>query len=207
MQELNMCGKQCPIPVIETKRFLEQAIHGDTVSVLVDNEIAVLNLLRLAKSRHDEAEVKKMPDDNFKVEIRVASASPSGSAPLETGQEEPGRPERKAAGRVVVISSDRMGEGEEELGRLLMKSFIFALSKQDALPDSVLFYNGGARLTAEDSDSREDLKMMEAEGVEILTCGLCLQYLGLEDKLRVGAVTNMYDIVERMTLAKQIIRP
>lgn len=199
MQKLNMCGKQCPIPVIETKKVLEQVKPGETVVVLVDNEIAAGNLRRLAKSRHDKAEVRTLAQDSYEVEITVSAED--GLVHTAEGRE------RRAAGRVVVISSDRMGEGEAELGRLLMKSFIFALSKQDALPDSVLFYNGGARLCAGESDSLADLKMMEAEGVEILTCGMCLQYLGLEDSLRVGTVTNMYDILERMTRAEQIIRP
>lgn len=197
MQELNMCGKQCPIPVIETKKVLEQAKQGEIVVVLVDNEIAVQNLQKLAKNRQDKAEIKKLSDDNFAVEITV----------LETGQQELSMLSVRKSELVVVISSDHMGGPDVKLGSLLMKSFIFALSKQDKLPAAILFYNGGACLTTEESESLEDLKMMAGEGVEIFTCGMCLQYLGLEDKLRVGTVTNMYDIVERMTLADHIIRP
>ena len=112
-----------------------------------------------------------------------------------------------AKGRVVVIASDKMGEPEEELGKILIKGFIYALSRQDALPETILFYNGGAKLTAEGSESVEDLKYMAEQGVEILTCGTCLKHLGLEDKLQVGAVSNMYEIAEKMTEAGQLIRP
>ena len=92
-----------------------------------------------------------------------------------------------------------MGEGDEELGRILMKGFIFALTQQEHLPSAILFYNGGARLTCEDSASLEDLKNLASLGVEILTCGTCLNHYGLTDKLAVGDVTNMYVIRCRPT--------
>ena len=87
-----------------------------------------------------------------------------------------------------------------------MKGFIYALSQLDELPQTILFYNGGATLTTEDSASLEDLKTMEAQGVEILTCGTCLDYYGLKDKLAVGSVTNMYTIVEKLNNADKIIK-
>ena len=108
---------------------------------------------------------------------------------------------------VVVLSANTMGNGAEQLGKLLMKSFLFALTKQDQLPETILCYNSGAYLTCEDSDSLEDLKTLEAEGVKILTCGTCLDFYGLKEKLTVGGVTNMYEIVEIMEHAGHIIRP
>ena len=108
---------------------------------------------------------------------------------------------------VVVISADHMGEGDEELGRILMKGFIFALTQQEHLPSTILFYNGGARLTCEDSASLEDLKNLASLGVEILTCGTCLNHYGLTDKLAVGDVTNMYVITEKQMQADLILRP
>lgn len=108
---------------------------------------------------------------------------------------------------VVVVASDRMGSGNDELGKVLIKGFIFAVTQLDELPKAMLFYNGGATLTAEGSDSLEDLKSLEAQGVEILTCGTCLDYYGLKEKLAVGSVTNMYSIVEAMANAGKIIRP
>ena len=100
-----------------------------------------------------------------------------------------------------------MGEGAEELGKILMKSFLYALTQQDELPDTILFYNGGAKLTCECSESLEDLKDLAARGVEILTCGTCLNFYGITEKLQVGSVTNMYDIVERMSSADRVIKP
>jgi len=108
---------------------------------------------------------------------------------------------------VVVISSAAMGHGGDELGTSLMKGFIYALSQQDELPSAILFYNGGVNLTSEGSASIEDLKSMEAQGVEILSCGTCLNFYGKTDKLMVGEVTNMYTIVEKMTGADLVVKP
>ena len=99
-----------------------------------------------------------------------------------------------------------MGHGNDELGKILMKGFIYALSQLEELPKTILFYNGGATITTEGSASIEDLKSMEAQGVEILTCGTCLDYYGLKDKLCVGSVTNMYTIVEKLSQADKIIK-
>ncbi len=106
-----------------------------------------------------------------------------------------------------MLSSDQMGGGNEELGRILMKGFVYALTQLEELPETVLLYNGGARLSVEGSQSLEDLKNLEAQGVEILTCGTCLNYYELSDKLKVGSVTNMYEIAEKMAGARLVIRP
>ena len=108
---------------------------------------------------------------------------------------------------VVVISADHMGEGNEELGRALLKAFLFALTQQETLPAAILFYNAGAAVTCEGSASLEDLQALQSQGVEILTCGTCLNFYGLTEKLRVGEVTNMYVIAEKQLQADCIIRP
>ena len=108
---------------------------------------------------------------------------------------------------VVVLSSDKMGEGDEELGKVLIKGFIYAITQLDKYPKSVLLYNSGVKLASEGSDSIEDLKVLEDHGVEILSCGTCLNFYNLQDKLQVGKVTNMYSIVEELSEATNIIRP
>ena len=108
---------------------------------------------------------------------------------------------------VVAVSSAGMGSGDDELGRTLMKGFIFALTQLEKLPKTILFYNGGAAITTEGSVSLEDLRSLEAQGVEIMTCGTCLNYYGLTDKLAVGSVSNMYTIVETLARAGKVIRP
>ena len=108
---------------------------------------------------------------------------------------------------LVAVDTDVMGRGSDELGRTLMKGFLFAVSQLPRLPKTMLFYNGGARLTTEGSASLEDLKNMEAQGVEILTCGTCLNHYGLTEQLAVGSVTNMYTIVEKLAGAGKVIKP
>lgn len=108
---------------------------------------------------------------------------------------------------VVVFSSRFMGTGDDELGAVLMKSFVFSLTQLDRLPDTMLFYNGGAFLTTAGSPVLEDLKALAAEGVTIQTCGTCLRHYHLEDKLQVGTVTNMYEIASQLMTAGRIVRP
>ena len=108
---------------------------------------------------------------------------------------------------VIAVDTATMGRGNDELGKVLMKGFIFAVTQLEKLPKTMLFYNGGATLTTEGSDSLEDLKSLEAQGVEIKTCGTCLNYYGLTDKLQVGEVTNMYDIVETLAKAPKVVKP
>ena len=106
-----------------------------------------------------------------------------------------------------VLSSQCMGEGDPELGTALMKSYIYALSQQDQLPSTILFYNSGVKLACQDAPTLEDLKSLEAQGVEILACGTCLNFYGLSEKLQAGSVTNMYVIAEKMSQASLIIKP
>ena len=163
MITVNAMGDNCPIPVIKTKKAIAALTGPETIEVLVDNEIAVQNVTKMASGSGGKVTSEKLGDAEFKVTI--------------------------------------------EMEGVLIKGFIFAVTQLDTLPKTMLFYNGGATLTTEDSDSLEDLKSLEAQGVEIMTCGTCLDYYGLKDKLAVGTVTNMYSIVETMAKAGRIVRP
>ena len=206
LKQVNALGDPCPIPVIKTKNAIKELSGPGTVETLVDNEIAVQNLTRLANNNGYAVKSEKLGDKEFRVVMEVTGAPAAQSAeddsetclvPAGTGRND----------AVVVISSPCMGTGSDELGAALMKSFIFALTQQDTLPKSILFYNGGAKLTTEGSASLEDLKSLEAQGVEILTCGTCLNYYGLTEKLKVGGVTNMYVIAQTMAEADLVVRP
>lgn len=199
--EVNALGAQCPIPVVKATKALKELKEAGTVEVHVDNEIAVQNLLRLAQSRNLQAKSEKLEEKHFVVEING-----TGEA-IETEEEQISCIPDSRGNTVVVISSDRMGEGNDELGKVLIKGFIYAVSQLSELPKAVIFYNGGATITVEGSDSLDDLKSMEAQGVEIMTCGTCLDYYNLKDKLAVGTVTNMYSIVETINGAGKVLRP
>lgn len=207
--------QQCPIPVVRAKKGFQELAKGDTLLVMVDNEVAMQNLQKLAKQLNVKAVSEKCGED-YHVELIPEgkdSADPaSGSAPADTrsqAKEESGFGEAQPKDKktVVVISSNLMGNGNDQLGKVLMKGFIYALAGLDQLPQAILFYNGGVQLTCEGSDSLEDLKGLEAQGVEILSCGTCLDYYQLKEKLSVGTVTNMYTIVEKQAQADLIIRP
>lgn len=194
-------GLACPLPVVNTKKELSTMSEGESVTVLVDNEIAVQNLTKFAQVRGHAIQAEKTGDREFRVVITLGQPK---EAPAEA--EEVCQPSAKT-NTVVVLSSNRMGSGDDSLGKTLMKAFVFALTKQDTFPAAILLYNSGAFLSCEGSDSLEDLKLLEAEGVNIVTCGTCLNFYGLTEKLRVGGVTNMYDIVEMMNRADKLIKP
>ena len=190
MITVNAMGDNCPIPVIKTKKAMQALTGPETIEVLVDNEIAVQNVSKMAASTGGQVSSEKLGDAEFKITIAMEGAPKS-----EEGDEEASCAPDARSNTVVVVPSDRMGSGNDELGKVLIKGFIFAVTQLDTLPKTMLFYNGGATLTTEGSDSLEDLKSLEAQGVEIMTCGTCLDYYGLKDKLAVGTVTNMYSIV------------
>ena len=205
--KVDAMGDQCPIPVIKTKKALKEITETTLVEVHVDNEIAVQNLSKMAKQKNLEYKCEKLEEQHYiiKINAEAEGVSIQQKAPAENDKEIC-YPDRKS-NTVVVLSSNQMGNGSEELGQILMKGFIFALTELDELPSTVLLYNSGVKLSTEGSNSIEDLKTLQAQGVEILSCGTCLNYYELTEKLQVGDVTNMYFILEKMAQADKIIRP
>lgn len=195
-------GMACPLPVVNAKKASEELQAGDVLTVLVDNEVAVQNLQRFASHKGYVSSGEKKSETEYAVVISITGAE---TVPEE--EEIACQRDTRQKGMLVVLSASTMGTGDPKLGTALMKAFVFALTKQDQLPETVLCYNTGAYLTCEGSDVLEDLKLLESEGVTVLTCGTCLDFYGLRDKVAVGSVTNMYEIVERMETAGQIIRP
>lgn len=194
----------CPGPVIQAKKVLSSMEEG-VLEVLVDNSMAVQNLTKLASYLQLESGVTRLEEDCYQVTFSM-----KGKEGMKDGEETPGdscRLDGVKYGTLVVISADHMGEGDDVLGTALMKGFLYALTELEQLPETILLYNGGARLSVEGSEALEDLKLLESQGVEILTCGTCLNHYGISDRLAVGAVTNMYAIAETMMAAKSIIKP
>ena len=176
-KRVDAMGMTCPKPVILAKKEMDKSQAGDVVFVQVDNEVATENLRKLANSQEEK-------------EPEYISCVPQGQK-----------------NTVVVISSDKMGEGDPELGQILIKGFIYSLTQLEKLPDTVLFYNKGAFLTCEGSPVLEDLKTLEKEGTKICTCGTCLDFYKMKEKLAVGTIVNMYVIVETQSKADLIIKP
>ena len=204
MLKVNAMGDTCPIPVVKTKDAIRQlGADGGVVETLVDNEIAVQNLTKMANQKGYGVESEKLGENEYRVVMTVGAGADLPAEGEETVCVVPAGQKNT----VVVVGADHMGEGEGELGKNLLKAFLYALSQQETLPRTILFYNGGAFLTCQGSLSLEDLKSMAERGVEVLTCGTCLNFYGLTEKLAVGGVTNMYDIVEKQMATDLIVKP
>lgn len=196
-------GLNCPIPVVKTKKAIRESSGEVTVETLVDNKTAVQNLLQMAKDEGLDAVAEQVDEDTYKVSIAVSGAVEKASAKNAKADDNVA----KTSNIAVAISSTCMGVGDEKLGKQLMKSFIYTLTTLETKPSVVLFYNSGAYLTCEGSDSIDDIKTLENMGVKILTCGTCVNFYGIADTLKVGTVTNMYAIAEHMLNASSVVKP
>ena len=201
--QVDAMGDACPIPVVKTLKALRELGGAGTVVTLVDNEVALENLTRMGHEKGCEVASEQLGEKRYRVTLTV----PEG---VEVAD---GEPEDAACyvpakrNLVIQLSSDAMGAGSDELGRNLMKAFVYAVTQQDELPRTMLFYNGGARLTCEGSPCLDDLRALAEQGVEILTCGTCLNHYGLTEQLAVGEVTNMYVICQKLEQASHVVRP
>ena len=182
----------CPMPVVTVKRALEEAA-GESVKVLLDDGAPRENVARFAAGRGFQVEEAR--------EAGGYSMLISG-APGET----PALQAEKRGGSVFLVASDSMGEGAEELGRLLTKNFIITLLDVTEAPERMLFLNRGIFLTTEGSEVIEALQKLADRGVEILSCGVCLDFFNRRDKLRAGSVTNMFTIAESLLRAGSVVR-
>lgn len=197
---IDAMGKACPMPVIMAKKEIEA--NHDSFIITVDNAIAVENLKKLAASQNYDAVVSGSGE---RFEVRF----------ITDGQEIPETemnvmPDSSAAIRgtgkwVVFMGKDYIGEGDYELGNALVKMFFYTLSQADDVPESILFMNSGVKLSALDEQVVAHLQALEDRGVKILVCGTCLDYYKLKDNLKIGEISNMYDITEKMLSASKVI--
>lgn len=185
-------GMLCPMPVIKTKKYFDSIESGES-TVIVDNLVARNNIVKLAggsgyKSIVEEKDelyiinITKEKNEQIKVEINETKKL------------------------TLLISTDKLGLGDDELGAILMKSYIFALSEADTIPNDILFINGGVKLTASDSPVLDSLNQLSSRGANILVCGICLDFYNIKDKLSVGEISNMYTIVQLMNNADNTIK-
>lgn len=190
-------GKPCPIPVVMTKKVMDQG--EESIVTKVDNKIAVENLKRLGDSSGYVVNVKE-EEDVFQVVFSKTCKDCEGILEeLESKKMSP------KADYGVFIGRETIGEGEEELGRNLMRMFFYTLTESEELPSHIMFMNGGVRLLVEDEQVIDHIKVLKEKGVNILVCGTCLNFYGISDRLQIGTVSNMYDIVSVMQSAGKII--
>lgn len=191
MVKVDAIGQVCPVPIIMTKNALKKIEEGQ-VEVCVDNEISLQNLKKMSQEMgyaynvENSGEVFRIVINKVKENVNLVEDHDN---------------------TVVVLSSQYMGDRDPELGKILMKGFIYTLTEMDFLPKTVLLYNEGVKLAVEGSESLNDLLTLETRGVEILSCGTCLNFYGITDKLKAGTITNMYTIAERQMKATKVVKP
>ncbi len=197
MKEIDCKGLACPAPVLKTKDAIEK--EGATeITIIVDNEAAKQNVTRFLGSKKYETSIK---EDGGIFHIYGKSTGLASTAD-DTESQEVNEAEQKIA---VMVTSDVIGHGDDELGSKLMASFIKTLSEMGDDLWRLIFINGGVKLTIDGADTLEDLKALEKEGVHILVCGTCLTFFNLLEKKKVGETTNMLDVLTALQLADKVI--
>lgn len=193
-------GLQCPKPVIETKKALNN-IGDEILTTIVDNEVAKENVKKLAISMDYMVDII---EDNNEFHLNISKdLSRVKLDNIDMGNDKLSKKEN--ANHVILIGKDKMGEGDEVLGNILMKGYIYSLTECEPYPKALLFVNSGVNLTIDESEVLDHLKVLQDKGIELLSCGTCLDFYGYKDRLAIGEVTNMYTIVELTSSASNTI--
>ena len=193
MKTIDCRGQQCPQPVIQTRQAM-LAEPGVTLQVLVDDQICKDNVSRLAKTLGYEIKTDE-GEEAIQLELTPGETTPEKDDKAQT-----------TGPTIIFIGSDQMGHGDDKLGQILMKNFIFTLTESDTTPDAIYCVNSGIKLTIGGSDVIEPLEALANRGVDIASCGLCLEFFNAKDSLAVGRVSNMLELVNALEGAGNVIR-
>jgi len=204
VKEIDVRDLACPGPVLKLRDLFEAGERE--IAMHVADELCRSNVTRFAASRNAQVDVEDPGDGTFVVRINATEDSTSSRAGEEAFMASEA-PVTEAGPRVVQITAGTMGSGDDELGALLLRSFLKTQAELERKPDAILFYNDGVKLCCEGSYLVDDLRGLEAAGVEIIACGTCLNFFELADQLRVGRVTDMLEIAGRLADAGSIVRP
>ena len=205
MMTIDARGLACPQPVLETKRVLDQALSSP-FRVLVDNDAARENVSRFATSRGCQVAVRSEGTGWHELTITGEGTPPAPGTPEEL----PSCVVSEAAAPakcVVYIGTNSVGRGDDELGTKLMRGFLRTWIDAPILPWRMIFMNSGVKLTTVDEEAVDAIGMLALRGVDVLSCGTCLQHFGLDKELKVGKVTNMYEVIESLNAATKVISP
>jgi len=191
-------GQQCPAPLIATKRALKETKTGESFKVLTDNRTSLENISRFLGDNKMEFSVKEtagiwtMTITKETLDVPLTNAEEYCTTSI---------PHFSQGDFIIAINSDKMGEGDEELGRLLINNFLKAIKDLEVLPAKIVFYNNGVKLGTTGSPVYEDLKEIESMGVGLLFCATCVRHYSLENKIKIGTLSNMFEIVQVMSSA------
>lgn len=188
-------GMNCPIPVVSTKKYFDSIKSGEAITI-VDNEVAKNNVIKFAQSNGFEASSEER-DGLYYINI----VKGEGCTDCKKENEE-----KKNVKFTIAIMDDKLGNGNEDLGNILIKSYLFALSEADVIPTDLIFVNAGVKLTVEGSEALESLGKLKERGVKIQVCGTCLDFYKIKENLKIGEISNMYSIVETMNTSDKIVK-
>ncbi len=202
---LDCTGLPCPQPVLRTKDALEQG--ATEIEVHVDNEASRNNVARFAQNRGHQVVAITQPSGHFTISIAASISQGLGQKIDTEGPEEYRCNPPQKVRLVYVISADSMGRGNDELGWALLQTYIQTIKDIDPLPEKIIFYNSGVKQVTTESGALEALKQLQSKGVEILVCGTCLDFFKLKSAIKVGHISNMYDIMHSIISADKITSP
>lgn len=200
MIKLDYSQHQCPYPVIETRKQI-LANPGVVLEVRVGDEAGKDNVSRLAQKMGYQASA------NQRGASFILTLTPKNGVINQTSSSVSPTTAPASGASVVYCGSDRMGDGDDGFGRVLIKNFLMTLLEMDPPPSHILFVNSGINLTTEEGETLEALIKLNERGVDLASCGLCLDFYHRKEQLKIGRVTNMYEIVELQNQAARVIVP
>lgn len=206
MKTVDTKGLKCPEPLIMAKRALKEVAVGETFIVITDNDTSLNNLKRFLTDNKTEFTVASKANVHT---LSVSKRSNFGTIPEPAEYCEVGTAEMKSRNTeyIVVFSSEKMGEGNDDLGLILIKSFVSSLLESESKPTAMLFYNSGVNLAVKGSIVEEGLAELWKNGVRLLLCGTCVNFYDIKSEIKIGVVSNMMEMSEVMLSSQKIIKP
>ncbi|HNY14103.1 MAG TPA: sulfurtransferase-like selenium metabolism protein YedF [Bacteroidales bacterium] len=204
MRVVDTKGQQCPAPLIATRKAIKESKEGETIRIIIDNKTSFDNVARFLRDNNILFSSEEEKGIWTLSVTKTGTGEPSGNIEEYCST---AVPHFNKGNFVIVFSSDKMGEGDIELGTMLMSNFIRAVKDLDVLPGKMLFYNSGVRLGTTDSDVYESLKEIEQMGVGLLFCGTCVKFYDIQEKIKIGILSNMFEIAQVMASAGNVVKP
>lgn len=202
MKTVDAKGKLCPMPLIMTKKALDEMAENESLKILIDNENSLKNVTRFLEEHNMKVQTQKNAD------VYELTVNKTGEIPLETNvQDYCEQMNPSDSNYVVAVQRNRLGDGDIELGEILIKAFINTLPENTIKPKTIIFLNSGIYLAIKDSPVLDALIKLQQAGVEILSCGTCLDFYHKKEELAVGRISNMYDILEKLSQTGNVLYP
>jgi selenium metabolism protein YedF len=201
---IDTSGQQCPAPLIATKRALKESQPGDALQIITDNQTAFNNICRFLKDNNTRFSFE---ESNGIWTLMITKHAPEFVNARVEEYCTTEIPHFTKGDFVIAFASDKMGDGDEELGKLLLINFVKAIKELDILPQKMVFYNKGVILGTENSPVKDHFKEIEKMGVHFLFCATCAKYYSLEEKIKIGTLSNMFEITQVMSSAGNIVKP